>query len=165
MKHFLLASLLLPALLAAQAPLSPPSVPNMPRRVLAAPVGQPTPGETFPDNYQLTLSLTDKDGPPLEVSVVVVSTQFSAMLAEQNLSFSGTVELEESGGILIAYSLGWQAPAPVDKGPGNFPAQSAPSSSTRGSVRLKAGEEMQIIRAGTRSAKLSIKKLEPSKSK
>ena len=39
------------------------------------------------------------------------------------------------------------------------------ASQTQGSVRLKLGEVVQIIRAGARTARLSIKKLETSKSK
>jgi hypothetical protein len=37
------------------------------------------------------------------------------------------------------------------------------TSATQGSVRLKLGEEVQIIRAGTRAARLSIKKLEAAR--
>lgn len=153
MKHLLLSALLLPALLMAQAP--------MPGLARTLPVGgYRGPGETLQDNYQVTLNITDKEGQPLEVSVVIASSQFSATLGEQNLNFSGTVTVEDSGGIVIAYGLGWQTNAPTGGGPMQYL-----QSTTQGSVRLKLGEEVQIIKAGARTARLSIKKLEPAKSK
>jgi len=121
--------------------------------------GQFQTGETLPDNYQVTLTITDKEGQPLEVSVVVASSGFTASLGEQNLNFNGSVTVEEAG-IIIIYSLGWQTP--VTTGNGNLQFN---SSTMQGSVRLKLGEEVPIIRAGSKMAKLSIKKLEPSKSK
>ena len=50
--------------------------------------------------------------------------------------------------------LGWETPINT----GN--AIQYKTSSTQGSVRLKLGEEVNIIRAGTRTARISIKKLE-----
>jgi len=126
----------------------------------ARPINSQTPGIALPDNYQVTLTLIDKNDPPLEVSVVVASSQFTAMLGEQHLDFNGSVTVEESGAIVIAYRLGWQTPVPANNG--NIQFQ---SSTTQGSVRLKLGEEVQIIRAGTRIARLSIKKLDASKPK
>lgn len=98
---------------------------------------------------------------PLEVSVVVASTRFEASLGNPALNFSGTVTVEESGKIVIAYGLGWETPI-LDA---NGKAVQFRASSTQGSVRLGVGEEIQIIRAGPRVARLSIKKLEPAKSK
>ena len=154
MKHILLAAVLLPVMLRAQVP-QPVS-----QRVLPSSF-QPS-ATNLPDNYQVTLNITDKDGQqPLEVSVVVASSQFSAQLAEQSLSFSGNMSVEESGGITIGYTLGWQTPVTANNG-SSF--QYLPSN-TLGSVRLKLGEEVQIIKAGTRTARLSVKKLEASKAK
>ena len=153
MKHLIFAAILFPSLLVAQTQQPVPMRPPQPR-------GLQVPADALPDNYQVTLIITDKDGQPVEVSVVVASTQFVASLGEQNLNFSGTLSIEEAGGIVVAYQLGWQTPVPA----GNNSIQYQ-TSSTQGSVRLKLGEEVQIIRAGTRTAKISIKKLEASKPK
>ena len=154
MKYILFAAILLPSFLLAQTPQPVPiRQPMLP--------GSQTPADVLPDNYQVALTMTDKDGQPLEVSVVVASTQFTASLSDPSLTFSGSVTVEDSGSIIIAYSLGWETPIPVGDGKS---VQFRPSS-TRGSVRLKLGEEIQIIRAGPRIARLSIKKLEPSKPK
>ena len=153
MKHILLAAILLPSVLFAQAPQPFPIRQPMPP-------GSQTPVDALPDNYQVTLTITDKDGQPLEVSVVVASTRFSASLGDPSLTFSGLVTVEDSGSIIIAYALGWDTPVPAGKDTVQFR-----SSSTQGSVRLKLGEEIQIIRAGPRVARLSIKKLEATKPK
>jgi hypothetical protein len=156
MKRILLVALLLPVVLMAQLPQPQLAVPGR----LPQPPGYRSPAETLPDNYQVTLNLADKDGTSLEISVVIASSQFNATLGEQNLNFSGTVTVEESGSIVIAYGLGWQTPVPSGSGSTQYQ-----SSSTQGSVRLKLGEEVQIIRAGTRTARLSIKRLEPAKTR
>jgi hypothetical protein len=148
MKRFLLAALVIPSAILAQPPFANPRPQGF---------NSQTPGVALADNYQVTLTLTDKNDPPLEVSVVVASSQFTAVHGEQHLNFNGSVTVEESGAIVVAYSLGWQTPVPA--GNGNI------QSSTQGSVRLKLGEEVQIIRAGTRIARLSIKKLDASKPK
>lgn len=156
MKHLLLAAIVLPSVLFAQTaqpiPIRPPAPPMSP--------GSQIPADALPDNYQVTLTMTDKDGQPIEVSVVVASTRFTASLGDPSLTFSGSVTVDDSGSIMIAYALGWETPIPSGKDTIQFRP-----SSTQGSVRLKVGEEIQIIRAGSRVARLTIKKLEPSKPK
>jgi hypothetical protein len=126
MKRFLLAAILLPSAIFAQ---QPPGV-NVPRAIFSGPQ---MPSVALPDNYQVTLTITDKNDPPLEVSVVVASSQFTATLGEQHLNFNGSVTVEESGAVVIAYSLGWQTPAPA--GNGNIQFQ---SSTAQGSVSSQA---------------------------
>lgn len=150
MKHLLFIAVLVPSLLIAQS--APPGA----NRIAVRPSLQ-TPGKEFADNYQLTLIVTDKDGQPVEISVVVASAQFVAALGEPSLSFAGTLTVEEAGGILVNYTLGWETLITVGNG-----AQYK-SSRTEGSVRLKLGEEVQILRAGARTARLSIKKLDGAK--
>jgi hypothetical protein len=152
-----LSALLLPAVLMAQA--LQPAVPGGRRVVMPQGSGAQQSSELLPDNYQITLNITDKDGTPLELSVVVASTQFTAMFGEQSLVFGGNVKVEEAGGIVIAYDMDWQTPL---RGAGTTQFV---SSRMQGSVRLKLGEEVQIIRAGTRSARLSIQKLDAVKGK
>ena len=151
MKHLILAAILFPPLLLAQ------SQPPIPIRTLQR-VSQ-TPTDALPNNYQVALTITDKDGQPVELSVVVASTQFTTSLGEQGLTFSGTIVVEDSGSIIISYALGWESPITVGTN------TQYKTSATQGSVRLKLGEEVQIIRAATRTARLSIKKLEASKPK
>lgn len=156
MKLIVLSALLLPAVLMAQAP--QPAPPTSQRRLMVSQGGgAQQSSELLPDNYQVTLNITDKDGTPLELSVVVASAQFTAMFGEQSLGFGGYVKVEESGSLLVSYDLNWQTPA---GGPGSTQYV---SSRMQGSVRLKLGEEVQIIRAGTRSARLSIQKLDAVK--
>lgn len=154
MKHILLAAIILPVVLFAQAPQHPPPIRQ------PVPPGSQTPTDVLPDNYQVTLTITDMGGQPLELSVVVVSRRFSASLADPSLTFSGVVTLEDSGNIIIAYTLHWATP--VAAGKNDVASRSA---STEGSVRLKPGEEIQIIRAGPHVARLSIKKLEATRAK
>lgn len=157
MKLIVLSALLLPAVLMAEA--LQPTVPGGRRVVMPQGSGALQSSELLPDNYQITLNITDKDGTPLELSVVVASTQFTAMFGEQSLGFSGHVKVEESGSIMVTYSLDWQTPV------GGAGTTQFVSSRMQGSVRLKLGEEVQIIRAGTRSARLSIQKLDAVKGK
>ncbi len=143
----------------AQGQALQPAVPGVRRVVMPQGSGAQQSSEMLPDNYQVTLNITDKDGAPLEISVVVASSQFTTMLGEQNLSFGGNVKVEEAGGIVIAYDLDWQTPVGVAGSTQYLPSR------MHGSVRLKLGEEVQIIRAGTRSARLSIQKLDAVKGK
>jgi hypothetical protein len=134
--------------------------PVLPSRSSLPPVQMQGAYESLPDNYQLTLVMTDKDGQPLELSVVVASSQFNATIGEQGLNFSGSVTVEETGTIRVAYALGWQTT--VASGNNSVQYQ---TSSAQGSVRLKPEEEVQILRAGSRIARLSIKKIESTKTK
>ena len=110
MKHILLIAVLLPSLLIAQLP-TPPQ--QQPLRGRTFSPGSPLPaGNTapagFPDNYELALTLTEKEAQPLEVSVVLAATQFNVSLGEHNLAFSGNVNIDDSGSVLIGYTLSWQ---------------------------------------------------------
>ena len=116
--------------------------------------------ESLTENYQLNLAVADKDAQPLELSVAVASTRFNAALSEQGLTFSGTITVEESGSFMIAYVLSWQTTVAAE---GNN--SQIKSTSTQGSVRLKLGDEVTLIRAGTRIARLSMTKLEVGKAK
>ena len=154
MKHILLAIILLPSIVLAHSP--PPEAPG---GDIHQRFGPQSTTKSLPDNYQVTLTITDNDVQPLELSVVVASPQFTASLGEYNLNFTGSVTVEENG-IIITYGLGWHTPEPTVNGSTPFKR-----STMQGSVRLKLGEEVQIIRAGSRMARLSIKKLEASKPK
>jgi hypothetical protein len=149
MKRFLLTSLLLPLIVSAQ--ISPP----VPNRVIQR-SGSDAPATSLPGNYQITLTITDKDTEPLELSVVVASPRFTATTTEQSVNFQGSINIEEAGTALIEYALGWGTPQAQ---PSIQPPSRASSTSMTGSVRLKLGEEVTIIKAASRVARLSIKPL------
>ena len=112
--------------------------------------------EALKENYQLCLTITDKEKEPVEISIVVASSPFSATYGEENITFSGNVAAIEAE-ILISYAIRWE---PAGKTLPNGPSS---ASNAQGSVRLKLGEDVQIVRTGTRVARLSMKKLEPGK--
>ena len=152
MKRVLLPVLLIPSLLFAQS--QPTPVVRPPRPIPAS--GNSVP-QALPENYQLTLVLSDEKGQPVELSFVTASDQFQTSLGEQGLSFMGTLTPDGSDGVLVAYALGWQVA--VTEGQ----STQYKSSSTSGSVRLKMEKEVRIIRVGDRVVRLSIKKFqEPS---
>ena len=168
MKRLILAAILLPSVLLAQTPPGQPQDQESRDAVMAKALktrnailaaqqpSRPADG-TLSDNYQVTLTVTEKDAQPIEVSLVVASPAFGTVLNNpgQTLTFNGTVTVEDSG-ILLAYQLG----CTNSTSPEN---QQVRASQSSGSVRLKLGEEVQILRAGSRTARLSIKKLEPAK--
>jgi len=111
--------------------------------------------QELPDNYQLTLTVSDDQGKPLELSVVTASRRFEASLGEEgDLRFAGTLAQGDSDAMLVSYSLGWATE--MNQGQ----RVQSKSSAITGSVRLKMGEEVPIFRAGNRIIRLSIKKLQ-----
>jgi hypothetical protein len=167
MKTLLIAAFLVPFLLLAQdAPQPLPARPlPQPQPIRQRVVSQPgmpmvPTGEVLADNYELRLTITDKDVEPLEVTLVVASPQFKAVVTDKNLNFSGTLAVEESGELMIGYAIGWETPFSGAGGNVQFR-----TSSMTGSVRLKAGDEVQILRAGTHATRLAIRKVEPAKAK
>lgn len=156
-KAFTLAAILLPCALFAQTPL--------PRLLQPQTVSNPSQANTYvyaaaslplPDNYQVALTSTDKDGELPEISVVVASTHFNVTLQEPQRTLDGRVKIEDSGEITLEYTLGWETRAPIPTNPGGF--KIIPSS-IKSSVRLKLGQEVQIFCEGAHMMRLSIKKL------
>jgi len=116
--------------------------------------------ETLPKNYEVTLNFVDEDGQPIEVAFIVASKQFNVTLGEQNLSFSGTVNVEDSENIVVAYVLEWKTAISASNGDAQLV-----SSAAKNSVHVKLGEEIQIVRVGSRIARLSIKEQNASKAR
>lgn len=170
MKHLSLILVLFSSTVMAQIA-APETKPPQPRRALINPV-QKVAAAPLDQNYQITLKMMEKEGAgtPIEVALVVASPEFTASLSEQDLTFSGTLSLAEEGVAIVAYSLAWSKPVTVTPAgvsgepqglrPSNIQYQ---SSSSKGSVRLTMGEEVQILRAGSRIAVLGIQKLTPAK--
>ena len=153
MKRILFSLCFVPSLLSAQSP-PPAAVARLPRPILVSENSVPQ-SEALPDNYQLTLTLGDDHGQVVDLTLVVASKQFRATLGDQgNLTFAGTLSPDDSGGMLIAYTLEWQNA--IERGN----STEYRSSSTGGSVRLQMGKEVPILRVGNRTARLSIKKFQ-----
>jgi hypothetical protein len=114
----------------------------------------------FPDNYALVLTITDKNAAPAEIELVVASPYFQAALGESNLSFSGSISIADAESAIVTFQLGWQAPVSAGKDSTQLVA-----SNMQGSVRLKMGDDVQVMRAGSKGARLSIRKLETPKVK
>lgn len=150
MKSILLTVLSIGATLSAQqsAPIPPPPAPPT---LSANPQGVTN---VFQDNYALVLTITDNKAVPTEIELLVASPSFQATIGEHYLSFAGTISIVDAESAVIAFQLGWQTPVQI----GKDSTQLVPSN-MQGSVRLKMGDEIQVMRAGSRSARLSIKKL------
>lgn len=113
-------------------------------------------GPVLTENLQVLLTLSDKDAPPVEISVVTAGTYFTASVADLGLNFTGTIGLDEAGTFSLAYSLAWE---PAMQQVAGGPPQTKLTSTT-GNILLKTGEEAQIFRAGNRTARLVLKKPE-----
>jgi hypothetical protein len=135
MKH-LLAFLLLPSLLLGEPP---------------APVDGSEPFVALPETYEVRLTLLEKGRSPVEIAVLVASKRFHTDLGDQGIIFEGNITPEASGSFVVVYAIGWETPSRMGQQTIYLP------SSTEGSVRLKLGEEHQIFRSGTRTARLTIK--------
>lgn len=156
-----LSAVILPSILLAQgAPMVPSLAPLNPANRLPGQIGSPA-VDALADNYEFTLVMVDKDGPPAELAIVIASPFFQATLDEPSpsLSFGGNVTVAEDGRVLVSYALGWKTKMRAGDG------EPYTYSSTQSSVRLKSGEEVQILRAGTQTARLSVKKLEAGRPK
>lgn len=147
-----LAVILLPSILLAQV-----SVPNTSVQQIqqiqqmqqlqqnrVRPIGQGQGLETdstLRENYQMTLTLTDKDNQPIELAIIIASPRFTAVLGEQNVTFTGLLTVEETW-MTLDYNLAWQTILEGKNGP------QYTSSNIQTSVRLKLGEEVQLVRIG-----------------
>ncbi len=161
MKFIILILFSFGATLCAQQPISLPSPlqpATFPHSYLRqGPQGVP---DVFPDNYALLLTITDKNAASTEIELVVSSPYFQAALGEHNLNFSGSISIADAESAIVTFQLGWQTPVSAGKDPTQLVA-----SNMQGSVRLKMGDEVPVFRAGSKTARLSIRKLEMPKAK
>jgi hypothetical protein len=150
---FILAAILLPCALFAEKPL-PDQIPAR-NGWKTSHVHEISPSP-LPDNYQVTLTCTQKNGELAEVAIVIAGTHFSATLMEPKLLLDGRVTIEDSGEITLNYTLGWDTREPSQTMRGSYTIDPC---MIAGSVRLKLGQEVQVFRAGGHMMRLSIKKL------
>ena len=162
----LLVLALLPASSPAQTDVPRPAAPVEPlrqrvRTITAAESGQAV-SENLDGNYQVNLTFSDKDGTSMEISVVTALRTFSTSLGEYPLTLAGTLSVQADGTVLCAYTMQWAHPAAEGNAAGAIPGMVSQSknSTVQGSARVTPGKDVEIFRAGTRSAKLSVKKLD-----
>ena len=162
MKTLLLIISLFPILGFAQA--NQPTIPVPQRRSLV----QGESAQSLPDNYRITLTVTDKDKQSNELSLVVASPEFAAETIEPSMAFSGTITPEEGGSVLIRYSLAATAAIPCQTmtsiSPSGKPVTSTSiqykTSNAHATARLQIGEPLQILKSGGCVYLLSISRLE-----
>jgi hypothetical protein len=125
-------------------------------------------GEVLPENYLLTLTVSDKDQLVTELSLVVASADFKAEVADPVITFTGTLTPDDKEGILMSYGLGTQVAVPsqvlTTQPPSGAPVTTSSSiqyrsSSVQATVKVRVGEPLNILKSGTRSYKLTISRL------
>ena len=151
MKTTLLALFAFCTLAAAQQPGMPLQIPRRP----------PVPGSAEPvalaENYILSLTISDKEQVVTEMALVVATADFAISFPDPKsvmTNFTGTLTQEENGSVLIRYTIASEIPVSVGQNQVQFK-----STSMQASVRLRPGEPVQILKADTRSCRLSIERL------
>ena len=131
--------------------------------------GQPfSPGsdQPLPENYVLTLTVSSAEQATMELSLNVASTSFKTDFPDSRFTvgtFAGTLIPEEGGTILIRYMLVRQIAVST---PGTHDSTvQYKNVSTQASVRLRPGESVQLLKAGTEMGTLSIARLSEQQAK
>lgn len=141
-----------------------PRAPIAGRAVLPAAANVAESDEPLPENYILSLTVTDKGRQVNELSIVVATAQFTAAAIDPAETISGTLTVQEDGTVLIRYSLSAQIAVSSQNGQIVTPENPATSvqyrnHSVRSSVRLRAGEPVVILKDGTHTYQLALHKL------
>jgi len=165
----LFALVLIGSLAWAQQPGAPvqPQLPQPPGQRPIARVqvgGAPVNEATLAENYVLGLTVSDQDQ---TAAATTTTTEFSLVVASQDfkttfldaksaaITFSGTVDPGEDGTtVLVRYAIASEVPVAAGQNSVQYKATAA-----QASVRLRLGEPVLILKAGTRSLRLSIARL------
>ncbi len=107
--------------------------------------------QTLPENYILSLAVSEKDKPVSEVSFVVATLDFN--MSPLDLTFVGTINPQEDGAFLIRYNIGTS----IAVGVGNNTQFKSISMSA--AVRLRPGDSVQIYKSDERSYRLALTRL------
>jgi len=127
--------------------------PNLAPNCSAPPQGD-TANEALPENYLLTLVVSDKDKVTTELSLVVATADFIVTAGDPRISFSGRIAPDDQGNnILIRYSLGTSVAVQ------NGNSTEYRDSTAQASVKVRLGEPIQILKSGTQTYKLTISRL------
>ncbi len=126
------------------------------------------------ENHRIILTVTARDGSPLELCFTTGAPFFTASLEEQGISFSGTLESVSGDTAILGYTLTWETPVTLERpvtletpvtlerpAIGSVTNVIYKKSSLQGSVRLELGKGLVLFRAGKQSAHVSVLRLEP----
>ncbi len=114
------------------------------------------------ENHRIILTVTARDGSPLELCFTTGAPFFTASLEEQGISFSGTLESVSGDTAILGYTLTWETPVTLERPAiGSVTNVIYKKSSLQGSVRLELGKGLVLFRAGKQSAHVSVLRLEP----
>jgi hypothetical protein len=147
MKLTFLVFCVLCAAVLAQVP--SPGVPNRVRMVNSD--ANAASVQTLPENYILSLAVSEKDKPMSEISFVVATLDFN--MNPLDLTFVGTIVPQEDGAFLIRYNIGTS----IAVGVGNNTQFKSISMSA--AARLRPGDSVQIYKSDERSYRLSLTRL------
>ena len=140
------------------------TAPPLPARATVSQPGNDS-AKPLPENYQLTLNVTEKDKPATELSMIIATADFKAETAEPSMTFTGTLTPEESGAIIVRYGLGVQVavnsePSPVPSpgfvGPPRVGATQFKNIAAQASVRVRLGEPLNILNTANRVFTLTV---------
>lgn len=146
MKFLLFTFWLLGAVAAVAQGFQPPRPPG----------ATPAPAPPLPENYLLTLTVSNGGQVAAELALLIATAEFSASFPDAKPavnSFSGTVSLENNGSAVVRYTLNVEisirpfGPNPQSK-----------SSVTQSSVRLLLGQPVQILKTDARTYQLTMTK-------
>ncbi len=156
MKTFILVLCALCTVATAQQSLSPVRPRVQPGSTESAPLAE---------NFIVSLTISDKEQVVTEMALVVATADFAISFPDVKLvmtHFTGTLVPEESGSVLIRYTIASEIPVPAGQNQVQYK-----TTSMQASVRLRPGEPIQILKSDTRSCRLSVERLAapPAKSK
>jgi len=107
--------------------------------------------QTLPENYILSLAVSEKDKPVSEMSFVVATLDFN--MNPLDLTFVGTISPQEDGAFLVRYNIGTS----VAVGVGNNTQFKNITMSA--AARLRPGDSVQIYKSEERTYRLSLTRL------
>ncbi|MEA3211225.1 MAG: hypothetical protein QOE70_4282 [Chthoniobacter sp.] len=114
----------------------------------------------WPENYQLILSVFDKDKLLHEISVLVASLEFRADSFDPTLTFQGTLVPAENGSFVLRYAVTAEIAVPTE--PGTVPIGAPPvpagrnvpvqfkTQTAQSTVRVRPGQPIEILKTGDR---------------
>lgn len=155
------------ALSARTTRVSMPQRPYTPGMPMMPGINSSSQVEVLPFSCEITLTITDdkaQGAAPAEIGIVTSSSRFTSTSSADSVFFSGLLTQEDGGTLLLAYNLDWAPPAqplPPPPGAGQQPVQTVQrqSNTSETVVRLTPGEEVTLLRVGSQTARLVLKKL------
>ena len=117
-------------------------------------------GDPLSENYQLTLTVSDKEKQVANLSLAVGSTTFQATSADPTINFSGSFKPQKNGTLLVQYFL--SASIEVTRYQQNGSSTSFAQGGSSGTIRLQLDKPITILKDGSRSYILTVSQTEES---